>query len=703
MSLLGSMSRCKWKNRTIRWGIYTLLIVSVGLSPIFISTIWGAEETKVSIRIEGSIATVYDGEFDVTSCTIKDTSGVDHELSGVAACALVAAGLEAGFDFDFQDFGFGLFLSRIAGDSTSADYSTTWSFWINDDPASVGLDAQKVNEGDRILLAYGGYPAIPLRVQVAKQVLIDDETQVQVEQQIGEYDENFNWHGQWLAVEGADLHVGDTAYTTDQNGAVLVRLDKIGDWVIWATKEGTVRSPKYSISVVESPSPSPTPTLELSPETTPTVTQSPEPSFSPTLSPTPTPTPTPTPSPTPSVAGITSQERRRSADRASAYLQGEQDTNGRIESDLVTAWSAIAFGADNQRAENIQNEGTSLLAGLSLASPSSTTDLERNILAIRASGANAYAFYGHNYVNDLLGTYDNGQFGSPSFINDDVFAILALMAVNEDTNRVEVRKTIETILKSQHKDGSWEGGIDMTAAAMQALRAYQNAGGDVDVNGNIQWARGYMKSHQDEYGGFGKNSASTAWGIQAIIALGEDPEQWKVSNGSTPLSALVRYQNANGGFGWKSSDDVSAFMTAYAVPALLGVPLPVTSLEVRSRIEASSAIQDGGKIEAQAQNAVQRKKQMVAGAFGTQSDMSGGVQNEFASTEDDKENPSFEGQDQGNLLGDLPSSSKVEGIQDVVTPGHADYVFVLAMFGLTNIGIGVSITRIAFKIGNLLL
>lgn len=405
------------------------------------SGVHGQQGIPVTLRIEGTSTTLFDGPVTVTDCVVTDTDGKEHPFSNSGICALDSAAHQSGFTYDVQDFGFGLFLKRIGDDDTPADFSHYWDFSVNNTSASVGLDSYTVAPDDQLKLTFVAY--IP---------------------------------------------------------------------------------------------PSPTPT------------------------PSPTPVATPTPSPSPSA----------SVEAALDYLRRQQTAQGDIDGAMTSAWSALAFGAHSERATSIKNGGLSLADALAAASLSSATDIERQILAVRSAGLNPRSFAGQDLVGRLESYVTNNQIGDPTLINDDIFGVLAFLAADKSANAPEISNTVQTILSQQGANGSWQN-MDITAAAMQALRAYEKKGGPIAVHAALERAQQYLLSQRDRYGGWGENSATTSWAIQALVSVSIDPDA---------STALGRYQNTNGGFGWRSSDDVSTFMTAYAVPALLKAPWPITTLSV---------------------------------------------------------------------------------------------------------------------------
>src|SRR3989338_5710904 len=243
-------------------------------------TLQAEAATVVNLRIEGAEATLFAGSVAVADCVVTDTGGVQHALSGVAACALAEAGGESGFEVDFKDFGFGLFLDKIGEDSTPDDFSQSWSFWVNDSPASVGVDAYQLVSDDEILLAFTGWPAVPLRVTGLEEVVVGEAVLVVVEKRVGEYDNNFTWQGRWEPAEGAVVRIGETSYPVPAGGVVEITSEEPGELVVQAQGEGLVRSAQYVVEVKDlaasaSPSPSPSPSLMLSPS--PVVSPSPSP------------------------------------------------------------------------------------------------------------------------------------------------------------------------------------------------------------------------------------------------------------------------------------------------------------------------------------------------------------------------------------------------------------------------------------------
>jgi len=680
--------RKKWQQRI--GGVMLAAVIGMAASWL----VAGANEgTVVHMRVEGQTQTLFDGEVIIGDCVARDDSGLDHALSGVALCGLVNAAETESLALSLQDFGWGLFLAGIGADITPADWSKSWSFWVNEEPAAVGADSYQVAAGDDLLLAFSGYPTVPLRVTAPEKTRAGEQFTVLVEKKIGDYDANYSWQGTWLPAGTALLWVNDNAVELNEDGQALVTINQPEIVEIWAEGEGFVRSSRWQVVVENKAEETAVPTATLTSAPTPSASWL----ASPTVSPTPiesiAPEPTITPDlPSPIAANklIVGEERTRAARSALAYLKSKQGADGRIEGDVVTAWSVMSFGADGQRAETVSNWERTLWDGLAGAQLSSATDIERQIMAVLAAGGNPRVWQGRNLVQELRGYLKEGQLGETTIINDDIFGVLAWLSSDQAMISSEVEQTVSTVINNQDSDGAW-GSVDLTAAAVQGLQEYFKRGGNIEVGSAIERARSYLRSHQDKYGGFGENLASTAWGIQAITALGEDPVGWTNNEGKTPWQALARYQNSNGGFGWRSNEDVSSFMTAYAVPALLGKAWPIT---VEWAIGSEAVNYEQAAVAARLGQGVPTVTPALASpavaGIRFQAEEPAGQTDYAVQRENVSNNRVIETTDNASGDAGVP--------QEFIPPDRSDWGFVLSLFSLANMGIGVTVARLLMKV-----
>jgi Squalene-hopene cyclase C-terminal domain/Prenyltransferase and squalene oxidase repeat len=315
-------------------------------------------------------------------------------------------------------------------------------------------------------------------------------------------------------------------------------------------------------------------------------------------------------------------------DRVVRYLQDDQNLDGGFGGEKgeasnsdFTAWVALALAAAgvNPRSQ-AREHGIDAYAYLTdhVGALESTTDYERELLVVDAAGTEPSDFGGVDLVKEILarqiaepqeqGIAFPHEAGSPTAgMNDTIFAIIALSPIAEPTVQRAVQQAATWVEREQNLDGSWpatcpktvaacsrggrepEGEADMTAAAIEAL----NAAGRHDTTAQAK-ALEYLHATQDlSEGGFAEslgahqtnadssleaNAASTAWATQAIWAAGQNPEDWDPA-GVDPLTYMESMQQADGHVRWKRSRDLNGvWMTAYAGPALAGVPLPIPAV-----------------------------------------------------------------------------------------------------------------------------
>jgi hypothetical protein len=148
--------------------------------------------------------------------------------------------------------------------------------------------------------------------------------------------------------------------------------------------------------------------------------------------------------------------------------------------------------------------------------------------------------------------------------------------------------SIQYLCSAQQPNGGWEwqagfgSDTNSTALAIQALVSV----GEPVTSSAIVSGLNYLKSAQNLDGGFTYDPASpwgtasdansTAYIIQALLAVGHDPitGTWAVT-GSNPISYLVSMQLPDGSFEYQQGLGADQLATQQAVPALLGRPFPL--------------------------------------------------------------------------------------------------------------------------------
>ena len=298
-----------------------------------------------------------------------------------------------------------------------------------------------------------------------------------------------------------------------------------------------------------------------------------------------------------------------------AFLQRDQNEDGGFGSEagapsspLFSAWVALALAAAGVNPHDQRNK---TVAGAKdvytyLAEHAGglekTTDFERELMVANTADYPPVPFGGVNLVEKVLqgripgtGTFSHELDSSPAGMNDTIFAVLALAPIKEPAIEAVVHEAAEWVEKEQNENGSWPstcpksqcthagveppGDTDMTGAGLEAL----NAAGFHDTEAQAK-ALAYLHEAQLPDGGWPQeiseresesNVGSTAWVVQGIWAAGGNPETW-VIDGNEPLGYMASLQQRDGHIKYEQShDDNGVWMTAYAGPALAGVPLPI--------------------------------------------------------------------------------------------------------------------------------
>jgi len=311
-----------------------------------------------------------------------------------------------------------------------------------------------------------------------------------------------------------------------------------------------------------------------------------------------------------SAAAAPNPANQASLDKTVRYLQEAQLTSGGFAasgepSQITSAWTTIALAAAGINPQDQRKPGGvdafSYLAShyrqgieeSECAPIACTTTFERELMVVNASGADPRDFGDVDLVAELLararsdGAFPHVPGGQPG-VNDTIFAIFALVPIQEPAAQAAIGPAADWIESLQHANGAWAWNatstrdeVDMTGAAIQALIA-AGRGRNQAVEDGIA----YLRDAQNPDGGFPEfpgnsesNVASTAWATQAIWAAGENPENWRTGSGlqtEEPLDYMESLQQPDGHIRWKHSQDLNGiWMTAYCSVALGGHDWPI--------------------------------------------------------------------------------------------------------------------------------
>lgn len=467
------------------------------------------DPVAVNLRIFTSSATLYDGPIIVSAC--PDTEG-GATYTVNAVCAVAQAAESAGFEVVWNWSAYGAALVRAGGegDWSNGPWFTTFSDLV---PLYVALNAHTLTPGESLLITSG---PMPLKISVSDaHPVVGETTTISVS---GFDPIAFSY----APVAGATID--GTGLTTDAAGSVGLIATSTDTLVISASRAGSITSATTSISATAAEAPS-------------------------------------------GGGGGGTAHTPFNVRNALAFVSSKQSANGSFGADFVTDWVALAFAASDPGIAK-----TKLRDHLKATTPAmgSVLDYERHAMALMAIGVSPYDGTSVDYISPIVAAFDGAQIGSPSLENDDIFGIMPLLKAGYSANDDIIRKPVAFIISRQAADGSWTGGVDMTAAAVQALTPVQALPG---VNDALAKAKGYLHSHQAGNGGFG-NTPATAWAAQAVGALGESDAAW-APGGYYADDYLGSEQRSDGGVDAVTATEQNRIWnTAYAITGSLKRPWP---------------------------------------------------------------------------------------------------------------------------------
>jgi prenyltransferase beta subunit len=278
------------------------------------------------------------------------------------------------------------------------------------------------------------------------------------------------------------------------------------------------------------------------------------------------------------------------------YLRSAQNPDGgfgsapgQSSSSLFSGWAALGLAAAGQNAQDVVRSGHSLIdyIGATAGSASDPGSIERTILVVHAAGLSPTRFAGRNLVRVLQADIrPNGSVSGQ--VNLTAFAVLALRAAGVGVPPV----TLSWLERQQDADGGFSfatrGGssdVDDTGSALEALAG---AGASSAARARTR-AIHFLRTQQNADGGFpsqpgtDSNAQSTAFAVQGLLAAGVDPNSLRRRGGS-PLDYLRSLIAADGHVRYaRSADQTPVWVTAQALMALAGKPLPLAPAARRTQ------------------------------------------------------------------------------------------------------------------------
>ena len=505
-----------------------------------------APERTVSLTLRDGETLVFTGNVslpDSDTATTSITASDDTAAEALAASALAALIIAdaASPDFSISNLqyfsSYGSFYTKCI--THIVEKCDNWQYVVGDVYPSIGMDQFLLHDGDTLFVYFGS----PRRTTLsAHAVLVGEPVTATAEKYVPASDT-------YTPVLGITIGVTQTnpddpytplilaTSTTDAAGAAIFTLSATGTYAIGIAED--YYYPSIALTVE-------TPAADV--EEKPAPEELPE-------------------QPQQSNGGSGSSATSHvevDITAALLFLAANQNADGSFATPLLSDWAALAFAATPEH----ESEETSLRQYLTSAPThfSSVTDYERRAMALMALGVNPYSGTAVDYISHIVSSFDGAQFGDASFVNDDIFALFPLLSGGYRSEDEIIRKTAAFIIGKQRSDGSWDGSIDLTAAAVQALSSLRSL---PDAQDALSRATTYLHAEQQANGGFG-NSFSTSWALQAIHALHADP--WLYS-GKYPEDYLAEVQSSDGGLEPATTDNrMRVWSTEYAIPAALGKP-----------------------------------------------------------------------------------------------------------------------------------
>lgn len=486
------------------------------------------EPINITLKVYAGDTDLLGGPKTISIIACPESLEINAPVTLNGKCAIEQSGLSNSWTWYDENFHTESDLPKTLGvldelggklsDNTNYIY---WGWFSDLNYGTVALNKHPLHTNEELLLTYNSYP---LRISASSYSGIVGDTITFSAEEKSSFSEDFS-NMIWTPSQGVLITMGTSSCTTVADGTCLIILDTVGS--INAIGSKTLYVPSTITLTV-----SPTPAEDGG-----------------------------------GGGGSSTPKPKFSAEDALTYLKSIQDADGSFgDSDLYTDWAAIAYGAGDVSGSprnslleyfNSNNEISSLI-----------TDNERRAMALLALGENPYSFNDTNYIEAIADEFDETQFGDDSLVNDDIFALIPLSKAGYDEDDSIITKTIDFIIYKQEGDGSWEGSVDITAAAIQALLPFQSVAG---VSGALANAETYLINTQEEDGGWG-NVSSTSWVMQAENILNAS---W-TKNGKNGLDYLAGMQkNADNNGAMLPSSDSSQniiWATSYAIPAGLGKP-----------------------------------------------------------------------------------------------------------------------------------
>lgn len=291
----------------------------------------------------------------------------------------------------------------------------------------------------------------------------------------------------------------------------------------------------------------------------------------------------------PAVNADNADKRDRITESAEKVCQWQRDKTGISQDESIFSGDFLqsaGIGSSDWLAIGISRFGfeedyEAYLTALSqrakdLSDTDNATEWQRCAITAAAMGGDPADLEGIDLVKGVVyGRGENNSVGKQG-LNGWIFALLTLDTMGYKTPEgaeFDRERILDEIVSSQNTDGGFslakgESDIDITAMALQAIAPYYNDFSRGDVRKSADKAVEYLSGKQDSSGTFGSAEADSQVTI-ALCSLGIDSEaDSRFVKNADLLTALLSYQNSDGGFSHEKGGDSDELATGQALCAL---------------------------------------------------------------------------------------------------------------------------------------
>ncbi len=475
------------------------------------------DPVTLTLRVNALGDDIFNGDVTVESPCAYGESSTSTSFNALCALQTALTGASITYSAPWSDFGY--FVDEIGGYASDNSRYVYWILFTGEVPAEQGIASTPIANGDEILLSYD---TSIMRVTASSLAPSTNSTSTLT----AEYFDLSGWPWEWKTATNS-VFVINGAETSSTSGI----------YELWATTTDSVSLYVKKSGLIQSG------VITIEPQATVSVEE-----------------PSPEPPAGSGGGGNSSPTPSFDLSAAAAYLASKQSTQGDIGPGFYSDWAAIGLSSTDGSADEKRNLLSYILSS-PLSAPS-LTDHERRAMALLSLGKNPYENGEH--IQAILAKFDGEQFGEEGLVNDDIFAIFPLISSGYSESDAEIAASVSFIVSRQRENGSWEGSVDMTSAAIQALALAPS----LSTGEALSKARAFLVEVQGTDACFG-NTSATSWALQAIAALDESPASWEKS-GRTPLDCLSSAQASDGGLDEDFDENSRIWATAYSLPAYQG-------------------------------------------------------------------------------------------------------------------------------------